>query len=438
MNDALIVGVIGSFLNALVFMLPGLKKYARYAFENKEFSIITAVIFMLLTWPTGVREAFGQGDALGLARIVRVFAFLVIFSYLALKNPPLPSRHETALIGFSGYVLICFISSFYAPSMFETIWKSFELLVLLLFAMRIRRLFQVGLLGIHNVVSIFLVFCMIAVVNAMIGAVIFPAAAYSLSDNIVEIADQSMGGIFPQVNPNSLSQYSAMIILFSYICMISFGKIEWGYISAFGIGFYGLIMAHSRTSAIAVIAIIFLISFFKGTKRSLPMILTIFCLGLLLIPVIFEFIARGQSTDVIISMSGRTYMWAIGWEAFLERPFLGHGFYSGHKSLDISIGMEFSSLDSTYLETLVNVGLIGTAMLLLLVFTNLLKVYQVLKSASRRVSDESFWWFIASSFILMMFIRSLTGPSFQVLHVNLLFALCFAACGAPRKKWVHE
>ena len=157
MSEVLVIGVLGIFSNALIFLLPGLQSPFRLAFANKEFAAIVTVIFVLLTWPTGAREAFTDGANLGLARMVRIIVFVLIFVYLTLKNAPLPSRREPGLLAFGAYVLVCFSSSFYAPSVFETIWKSFEILVLFLFALRTRALIRDGRLDFTNVIAIFVV-----------------------------------------------------------------------------------------------------------------------------------------------------------------------------------------------------------------------------------------------------------------------------------------
>ena len=141
MVEIFIIFIMGLIFNGALFMLPGLQNVLQNAIKCREICILITIIFVLLVWPNGTQQVYEQSTELGMARIIRVMVLLIMFLYLLLRNTPLPKSYDLGLLSFAGYVLLCFISSIYAPSFFETIWKSFEILVLWQLALRIRYLF---------------------------------------------------------------------------------------------------------------------------------------------------------------------------------------------------------------------------------------------------------------------------------------------------------
>jgi O-antigen ligase len=75
---------------------------------------------------------------------------------------------------------------------------------------------------------------------------------------------------------------------------------------------------------------------------------------------VVEFIYRGQNKIAFLSLSGRTEFWPIVWNEINKSPFVGHGYYAAQR-----IGLGVSSVDNTYLEGNMGVGIIGLFILLL-------------------------------------------------------------------------
>ena len=394
--------------------------------------IFTAVglVFITLTWPSGVQTAFDRGDDLGLNRTVRVVVFGGLFlgmAYVVLRQSSLPKR--SALYLFIGYVFFCTLSAVYSPNPFESIWKSFELLVLALIGLLVHFQVKKRSMRPQAVLDLITFFLVLATVNALVGIVLYPDAALAFGREGPSATAQSLGGIFPKVNANSLGQYGAMLVVVAFVRAFILREIRTGWILLLCVCLASLLLAYSRTSIIACAVTIFTLGLFNGSSR-VALVVTVGCLGgVVYAPQLFEYMARGQDEYVFASLSGRTYMWATGYEAFLQRPFFGHGFYSGHKALDIDIGQELSSLDSTYIDALVDVGLLGSAFLFGFVFRCLAIAKDGLLLG--RVQDRA-WNSIFFGFISIMFIRSLTGPSFQALHLNLLFLLLMVAAWEGR------
>ena len=76
----------------------------------------------------------------------------------------------------------------------------------------------------------------------------------------------------------------------------------------------------------------------------------------------WEFFQRGQDRKYFVTLSGRTDLWALGWEVFKDSPLVGYGAYAGARfgvlSQVGSVG-SWSTILNTWLEVLLGVGIIG-------------------------------------------------------------------------------
>jgi O-antigen ligase len=143
------------------------------------------------------------------------------------------------------------------------------------------------------------------------------------------------------------------------------------------------------------------------------------------------YVFRGQSKAVFLSLSGRTEIWPQVWSAFTTSPIVGHGYYAGHRFLAINDLAVVSSVDNTYLEVLVDLGIVGLVIILLSLLFSCGALYacrpSVLDSATANRWRPT--WLLMVSALFLVGVRSLTGPTFQVLHPNLLIFLSIAVCG---------
>jgi O-antigen ligase len=162
-----------------------------------------------------------------------------------------------------------------------------------------------------------------------------------------------------------------------------------------------------------------------------------FCIGglLLVTDVVVEYLlpyfVRGQSVQTFTSLSGRTEFWPEVIKKVGEAPFLGHGFYASQRMM-----WNISSVDNTYLEVMLGLGVMGLIVFCVPVYTI---VYNLWKSRPWRAgfdlaSDSRFLWVQLLALFFFLFFRSLTGPSFQNLHVNLaIFVLVLVSTHRLRK-----
>ena len=195
------------------------------------------------------------------------------------------------------------------------------------------------------------------------------------------------------------------------------------------LGIVAGLMGHSRTSLFAgVLAFIGILIFGRHVilATTLAVLGTIGVLFSSFGEFVTSYIYRGQSKEVFESLSGRTEFWDKVWEMVLLKPWLGHGYYAGHRE-----AFSTSSVDNTYLEVLVGVGIIGLIIFSLPVLLTALSLLKTMPRRKNIILPETLAWLQLMSLFILLFIRSLTGPSFQVLSGNVpLYVVLLVATSA--------
>jgi O-antigen ligase len=112
----------------------------------------------------------------------------------------------------------------------------------------------------------------------------------------------------------------------------------------------------------------------------------------------------GRQTVSMASTSGRDKIWAIAWEAFLQKPFLGYGFVDGENAVLYSKFTSAINTHSFLFSGLLGTGLAGTVFLLFY-------FWSAFKKASSKYFPISKFRPAMVSTVIMCSIVSLTAPS---------------------------
>lgn len=415
---------LGSLLLLPMLWLPTLRHGTRVIKAAPRFSWPVLILFALLFWPNDPGQAYSGEVQLGMQRLFRLAIISGLFLFLLPRFIKAAIWFKPSILNwYLLYIVACLGSVTYAPDWQESLWKSIELIVVFMFAVVTRADMRRGLLQVEDVVALYTLLLFVAVLFALVAWSTFPS--YALDQWAFEESESlssSLGGVVPRVNPNSLGQFAAMLLFSGIANWVFRGRISNESIALIGVGGSALILAHARTSSVAVLILtLALLAVSKRGGAKLVLAALVFA-GILGVGLVVEFFLRGQDIDMLMSMSGRTEMWAIAWPVIQENPWFGIGL-AGHKKLDISLGMEFSSLDSTYVEAVVGVGFLGASFLVLFVLVAVLKTSARFLYALRSKAMANFPYLIAGGFVFLMFVRSIVGPSFQVLHWNLVMLL---------------
>lgn len=385
-------------------------------------------LFTLFGWPIENLEAFREGEELGWQRIARIAlfgVFVVAFVWRTVRLGHFVVPRALTLRIFAVYAVVCGLSALYSPEPLQTLWKAIELIVLLMFALRLYDSSDDPMQRAARLANSLMYIAFSLCVFSLVGGALAPDVAWR-DYGLGGIASRSMSGVAPVVNANMLGQLGGIVTVVALFEAMSAPKrLQRGYLIALAIGLLTLILAYARTSLIASALIAFALMIrFKRLGLLSVAILVAATLAAIFPDAIWRYLSRGQEADHFYSMSGRTNMWEFALKAFEARPLLGHGFFVGHKYVELGTSGRFlATADSTYVETLVNLGVVGFVLVVAFALSAGLQAMRVLRLSSASTRPKEPATVILFAFCAFILVRSLTASSFQVLHYNLVFLL---------------
>jgi O-antigen ligase len=332
------------------------------------------------------------------------------------------------------YSLIALASAAYATAPFVAAAKALEIVIVYLLigivAYRIRSVTpDLARRYFANLWNLVLAFVTIRLIVYWLAALASPGEAFIAHDSVLPY-QLSGRSVYGAIHPNTLGQLAAVILVVSTnrLLQIRGDKVAryafWSAVLLFAL--LTLTFAQARTSLVAVcvaVPVLFLLNrrlWFGAFLSFGGLLLSAFYSDSL-----WGYFRRGQDAEALTSLTGRLNFWEVGLRMFQEAPLLGHGFYTSIR-LDLTErlaaayqGYDFSNIDNTFLEVLINNGLVGFVPFVL---GFLLLWGKILRRAgystvSRGAFDgaEMICLFIIISF------RALLGPTLQVFHMNLIF-----------------
>lgn len=338
-----------------------------------------------------------QSNPLDTAAVFRVsLVGITAFSLLVrlvLKRPNWMGSLFQGLVGIVAvFSLVCVLSTVWSVNPPWTLYKSLEYVVDI-------SLLAAILATVHSTESLeslldwTWVICGVLVTVAWLEAPIWP-------DEALEGAGGYMGGplqyrlsgVYPGLGFNMLGTYGAIIGTIAICRLFPAGGRKYDRLWYSGIlvlGIVTMIFAQTR-SAIGgfVVGVVLAFTFTKRIRMGIALgavsavVLAITGAG----GKILEFLQRGQSTEQIASLSGRTEWWGVAWDAFKLHPLTGYGAFASGMSVFPKLGVkEITPLHSDYVETLVGVGIWGP----LLIVAGLLGTWWVLVRYMRRFQSMS-------------------------------------------------
>jgi O-antigen ligase len=150
-------------------------------------------------------------------------------------------------------------------------------------------------------------------------------------------------------------------------------------------GLYLTYQTGSRASIVGLAFMMAILLWFHSTRARYTSILLGFFLTVSVLGqgLVLEPLAR-SSVDIL---SGRSEVWAIGWDLLLENPWFGHGFGSEQGLIEANLSFlaehQGASFHNSYLTLLVSCGFMGATVMFLFLFLAIVKVVR----SSFRSSD---------------------------------------------------
>jgi O-antigen ligase len=355
-------------------------------------------------------------------RIVRaiVLGFIFLVSVYGILTHPFSIRRAgNASRWMVLYSLLAMLSAVYSISPLVSLWKGFEVLSFVVMGVYLSRYLST-LDDIQWGIDLICVAMLYFSVSVIFSVIISPAQALPKSQGMSGSIITGAQSLVPAIYPNSVTQFAALLSCLT-LCQVlspSNNGGKTGLLCILGLGGIVLILGHSRTSlfgAFIALSVILIL----GRYIITAIIVGLFVLAGMLVGVgeiLTSYILRGQTEQAFYGMTGRTYYWNQVWEVVLDSPLFGHGFYAQRIMLSVS------SVDNTYLQILLGLGVVGLIVILVPLGIVAYRLYRD-RPHSRTSGQEKVIWLQLVTIYIIIMMRSITGPTFQDFNINLVLIM---------------
>ncbi len=346
------------------------------------------------------------------------------------------------------YALVGLASTFYSVFPALTLYKSMEIIVdVITIAFIVSR--YPSQRDMKRMIDFSWLLMMLLIVFVWIGVVVSPSSAFrpvSFYEATLERAllPVMLRGIMPTINPNGLGFISSLLSIASLSRLINSDKKKdrFLYLVSFSVSFITLILAQSRTSFIGInLSIIVLLILNKKFKALILLIFIILLIAAYVnpLPLITRYFLRGQTQEQAKEMSGRATWWRVAWKDFMKSPIYGYGFGAGVRYVvfeHLDIPTTSSTMHNSWLEVLINVGIIGFIPIALafiatwwILLRTCIRRNSNLNPSLKVISNE------LTAFWTLMSVRLITGGSSFMHDRELLLFLLVTAYAQQIRNW---
>lgn len=318
----------------------------------------------IMIWNVNASSSAGgapEGDSSNYYRILLILSAASCSAFLLLRDP---KRWAFAfpgpLLALLAYGILAMISSAFIPEYaFYALWKSFEIVVdclIIASLLSFHPSFATARAPYRMVITI----DAILVLTYLAEALIVPERALHAARGYLRI---QMEGVLPVMPENGVAFISATA---AFACLCGAFRTprllrKCGLIVLLGLCLVSLVLAQSRTSVggLAVATIVFLVA----DRRFAA--LAVLALGAVVVGTYYSslvevgaaYLLRGQDSQLLTSLSGRTEGWQTAWIAFQESPFFGNGFAAYARAFVLK--GDVTSMHGAIFEVMVGTGAAG-------------------------------------------------------------------------------
>ncbi|TCR73228.1 O-antigen ligase [Rhizobium sp. BK376] len=263
------------------------------------------------------------------------------------------------------YGLIALASSLWSLTPAYTAGNAVGLLAYLLLAC-----LAVSVLGVAATLRIFTITLVLFVALALVSAFLLPEMAW-LPPSAEETAYRLRG---LSGHPNVLGEQAALLVTFAVLSRRQKIIGPWLLAASLVIGFAALVATDSRTTTLATIAAWAIIAF-REKRLFTPFAIGGVIGGLMVLALLAtgQFpdirallgpLARSGSSAEIMTLTGRTDLWAVGADLIAQKPLLGWGFNGTEALIVGSVGRAFAgdpvNMHNMYMQTVLCMGILGS------------------------------------------------------------------------------
>ena len=233
------------------------------------------------------------------------------------------------------------------------------------------------------------------VASVWLGALVWPGQALIRSVGLIGV---QLYGVVPNIHANTVGECGAIlaIVAFSRLLARSRGvrELAWNML-VLSASLATLVMSQTR-SAIAGfmlgVLVVMVASKRCGVAAALVMSVILLLVTTDAASLFVAYSQRGQSPELLQSLSGRLPWWKLSWEKFLDQPLTGYGAYAGGRFAVLAeLGQsEAASVHNSYLEIVLGTGILGLGPVLVALFGTWLILIRRLRTYSLSSFDRPF------------------------------------------------
>ena len=317
-----------------------------------------AMFCSIFLWTTGEVQAGTLGNTGNWYRISLVLFAAFTVAFVSLRNAHRIARALPGpLLLLLSYGVIAMVSALYIPAhSFYSMWKGLEIVIDVMAVAAILS-FEDPLDSARMAYKIILAIFGALLIVYWIEAAIIPSQVFLPSRGLIPF---TMDGVLPIYNANALGFLSA-VVAFAGICsLLRQGRLSSKVFACFftGLALLTLVFAQARTSTVGFGVALCVFLFFARRYGLFAVMVAASVISYAITgDIAKEYLLRGQSDELVTSLSGRTYAWTAAWEMFQQSPILGHGFAAFARVA--ILGPTGSTLHGALFDVLVGVGLLG-------------------------------------------------------------------------------
>lgn len=282
---------------------------------------------------------------------------------LVLRRVPLAGYVSRGLVGvLTIYAIICAASTLWSVYPTWTLYKSLEYLVDIALLASILATFA-SAEGYKTILDWTWTLDGLLLISVWLGAWLRPGEAFQPSPGLIGV---QVYGILPQIDANGVGHLSAIlsIVALSRLLLRPPGKTGRAFYGlVFTLGLATMAVAQTRSAILGFLVGLALLLYFSRRRRATVfVIVTVVLLFSLTSARVLteEYFRRGQNSELVGSLSGRTTWWESGWQEFVKHPWMGMGAYTARFTVLEKMGdLDASTVHNTYLETVLGVGILG-------------------------------------------------------------------------------
>jgi O-antigen ligase len=343
----------------------------------------------------------------------------------------------------AGYALVSVASTIWSAYPLWTLYKSVEYFVDIALVAAIVATFRTP----SEFKSLFdMTWLMLSglVGTVWLGAAVWPEDALIPDIGLLGV---QLKGVLPLIDANSLSEICGILIVVCFSRFLFTAQHKEFYAMAVVPVLPALVLAQGRSGTTGMIVGLTVVLLFAVRARFVVLAGAFISALIYLTPagdMFLEFFMREQDPKYFASLSGRTDIWAVAWELFLQRPVTGFGGYAAARFSSPGLadrvshmGAGGTSVLSTWFELLIGVGAPGFLLMAGAVVCTGIILSRIASRRPARAELSHRLAIEALGVLGVITVRSVFTPNL-IWHFPAVFLLVIAYAEAARRAGRHR